>query len=88
MNSERRKEIAALIHRVEELGDQIALLQEAVEAVRDDEQDYYDNMPVSLQGGERGQAAEEALSYLEDAISAIEDFDVDSITSSLESASS
>lgn len=44
-----------------------------IEAIRDDERDAFDNMPESLQDGERGQTSEEAQSALEEALSALED---------------
>lgn len=39
---------------------------ELLETVKDDEQEYYDNMPEGLQAGEKGQKAEEVTSSLED----------------------
>lgn len=68
MNKERRKELEAIA----------ALLSDAkgrLEAVRDEEQEAFDNMPEGLQQGERGQAMEEAVSTLEDAASALEDIE-------------
>ena len=53
---------------IESLEDSKSML----EAVRDEEQDSYDNMPESLQNGERGEIAQEALNNLEEAISNIE----------------
>lgn len=43
-------------------------------------------MPEGLQGSDRGYAAEEAISNLEEAYSMLEDLNVDDIVSSLESA--
>ncbi len=66
MNKDRRTEINKAI----------GMLQEALsilETARDEEQEYYDNMPESLQGSERGEAAEQAVSNLEDACSNLED---------------
>jgi hypothetical protein len=66
MNNDRRKQINKAV----------ALMQEALsilETARDEEQEYYDNMPEGLQGSERGEAAEQAVSNLEDACSNLED---------------
>ena len=72
MNRERRAKIKAQINRINEIA---ASLQD----IMDEEQDYFDNMPENLQGSIRGDAAEEAISTLDDAVSALED-----VTSSLE----
>lgn len=65
MNAQRRKEIAAAILTLDEAKNQI-------EAVRDDEQAAFDNLPESLQQGEKGQSMEEAIGNLDDAISEME----------------
>jgi hypothetical protein len=65
MNAARRKEIA----KAQEL---IAEAIEILTGARDDEQDYFDAMPESLQGAEKGEAAEAAVSALEEAIDALE----------------
>lgn len=44
-----------------------------VEAVKDEEQDSFDNLPESLQCSERGEAMEEAVDELQIAIDSIED---------------
>jgi flagellar biosynthesis chaperone FliJ len=75
MNKERRKQIneAGVIfgkaHAMIE--DAKALLQDAL----DEEQEYYDNMPESLQGGDKGDMAQSAISALESAIEAMEGLD-------------
>ena len=74
MNNARRKEIdkvASLRERRESLAEEIADAKEALEGIRDDEQEYVDNMPESLQQGEKGEAAQEAISQLEEAIEAL-----------------
>lgn len=66
MNKTRRREIDSVTGGLTEL-------IEHLEAIRDDEQEYFDNMPESLQGSARGEAAEDAISNLEDAIRSAED---------------
>lgn len=66
MNKQRRKELNGIIEKLEDL-------KSYVEELRDEEQDYYDNMPENLQCGERGEIAESAISEMDDAISSIED---------------
>lgn len=73
MNAERRKKLT----------DAIAYINRAVqiiEDVRDDEQDSFDNLPESLQSGDRGmlmeeciQGMDEVLEELDSCISDIED---------------
>lgn len=65
MNKDRRQQLEKLIGELDDIKNQ-------VEALRDEEQDYYDNMPESLQGGEKGDIATEAISQLDEAISNIE----------------
>lgn len=66
MNKARRREIDSATGKLTEA-------IELLEAIRDDEQEYFDNMPESLQGSTRGEAAEDAISNLEDAIGFAED---------------
>lgn len=75
MNKARRLEIQKAMEKLDEA-------KAMLESCRDEEQDYFDNMPESLQGGDKGQAAENAISLLDDIISNIEDAisQVDDIT--------
>ena len=67
MNAERRKKLAAV---AEFIADE---LKSALEELRDEEQDYFDNIPENLQQGERYEQAESALDNLESAISSLEE---------------
>lgn len=64
MNQQRRKALS-------EIRDEIESLVERAEEARDEEQEYFDNMPESFQMGEKGDAASEALAQLETAIDAL-----------------
>ena len=66
MNAARRKQIA-------ELQERVAQLQADVEVVQQDEQQYLDDMPESLQEAERGQASQMALDSLDSAIASLTD---------------
>jgi hypothetical protein len=57
MNKQRRKAIAEAISAIEELVTDI-------ENLRDEEQEYHDNMPENMQQGEKGEAAEAAVDAL------------------------
>ena len=61
MNKQRRKELAEIINLIEEA-------RERLEAVRDDEQEAFDNMPESLQYSERGETMEDYISTMDELI--------------------
>lgn len=74
MNAARRKQIKAIITRLGKASDLgLEDLREALEGIRDEEQEAYDNMPEALQAGERGVASEAAVSALDDVISGLEE---------------
>ena len=60
---------------LEKINEQIGDLRTQLEDILADEQEYFDNMPESLQGSERGQASENAISDIECAISDLNDVD-------------
>lgn len=66
MNKQRRKELAEVFVVLEGARD-------ALESLKDEEQCYYDNMPESIQEGQRGEAADEAIDAMDDAITSLED---------------
>lgn len=78
MNAERRKNIRALINRLQdgvvegmEADTTLELLNEVkddIESLQGEEQDYYDNMPEGFQNGSKGDAAQEAISNFDTAL--------------------
>jgi hypothetical protein len=86
MNNERRKAISAVVKQLEQFPD-LDELQNELETIRDDEQEVFDNMPESLQQGERGQASEAAISALQEAIDMLDGFSIEELTGHLETAS-
>lgn len=66
MNADRRKELSILSEAVDDV---ISQLNDIVS----DEQEYYDNMPESLQGSERGEMSNDAIQAMESAVSNLED---------------
>jgi len=88
MNNQRRKDIQEIIQKMSTLSDMVEEIKEAVEAARDEEQEYLDNMPESLQVSDRGIAAEEAIDSLGEAWDVLDEFDTDTLTSNLEDAAS
>lgn len=74
MNQQRRKQLAELRDRMSDLQAQVSTLVEDLQGVRDDEQEYLDNMPESLQEGEKGQKAQAAIDLLESLIDELGNF--------------
>ena len=66
MNKQRREALAKQIAPLEEVKSQL-------DDLLSEEQEYKDNMPESLQNGEKGEAADNAISEIESAISSIEE---------------
>ena len=54
MNKDRRK-------RLTSIAEQISVLIDMAQEVLDEEQEAFDNMPESLQQGERGEAMQDAV---------------------------
>lgn len=66
MNKARRQSLEKARSLVDEA---IAIVEE----MKDEEQDYYDQMPESFQGGEKGESAQTAIDELESAATFLED---------------
>lgn len=68
MNKERRKAIESAMAT-------LAQARELVEDARDAERDYFDNMPESLQSGEKGERASAAADALDEACCAMDEIE-------------
>lgn len=66
MNKARRAQLDAIYAKIEELISE-------VETVTSDEQEYFDAMPESFQSGDKGDAAQNAISELESVSSYLDD---------------
>ena len=89
MNNERRKKIVGIIDRLNKVKEEINDLRCEVSSLQDEEQEAYDNLPESMQDGERGTAIQDKIDELESAYGAIMDdsmIDLDEAISQLESA--
>lgn len=87
MNNARRKQIADVMKQLEPLIAAIADISADIDNIKEEEQEYYDNIPDSLKSSERALASENALEYLDNAIQAIEEFTEADIVSMLASSS-
>ena len=79
MNKIRRKALAGIIAKLEELESLRQEIQEELEEIRDEEQEALDNMPESLQEGERGQQMQEYIDTMGSAMDDLDMMDVESI---------
>ena len=66
MNNARRKEI-------EKITADLEAIKERIEALQEEEQDAFDNLPESIQYGERGDTMQSAIDNLEYAADNIQD---------------
>lgn len=85
---EMRRKADGIINALTALKEEASRLRESVDDVREEEQEYRDNMPDSMADSERANAADEAISQLEEAISAldvIDEFSIDEIDDALDS---
>ena len=55
----------------------VSALKETIEGIRDEEQEYFDNMPEGFQNGDKGSTAQEAIDNLEAAIDDLDGIDWD-----------
>lgn len=73
MNNQRRKDIQTAMSLLEEANAKLDAAKSILETASEEEREAYDNLPESIQEGERGCAMEEAADNLDDAVSTIED---------------
>ncbi len=87
MNKQRRKAIQAVKDRfANEVQPLLDAIKGEIEAIRDEEQDAWDNLPESMQYGDKGDRIQEAIDALEEAADECDDFDFDLITDPLDTA--
>lgn len=66
MNNVRRKQLQQIIDRIEDL-------KSDLESIKEEEEEYRDNIPENLQGSERYEMADEACNNLDYAFDSLED---------------
>lgn len=70
MNKARRKELSDVIkalNMVTNKNDLLCIINE-LDSIKDDEQDYYDNIPENLQYSQRAEDSERAIDNLEESL--------------------
>lgn len=83
MNAKRRKALAAIITRLEELDSMREEIREQLAAVRDEEQEALENMPESLQESDRGQQMQEYIDTMENVTGELDLIDIESLIDQL-----
>jgi len=89
MNNDRRKRIDAILEDLAKLTAAIDALPDsgdissAIEEIAGEEREYYDNMHENLQGGERGEIAEQAASNMEEAQGEMDELGVSELSDKL-----
>ena len=76
MNNTRRKKLRELIEKTEGI-------KQEIEELRTEEEEYYNNMPSSVQDGEKGDRAQTVIEYLDEAMTAAGDV-IENLTSAAE----
>ncbi len=61
MNNQRRKVLDAAAH-------ELAVIADTIENAQDEEQEYYDGMPESFQASDKGDASQDAIDLIEQAL--------------------
>lgn len=73
MNNARRKAIAEVLRKVGNVKGEIEAIMYEIEYIKGEEEEYKDNIPENLQGGEKYEVAEAAVGNLEDAYNGLDD---------------
>ena len=76
MNNTRRKSLRELIEKTEGI-------KQEIEEIKPEEEEYYNNMPSSVQDGEKGDRAQTVIEYLDEAMTAAGDV-IENLTSAAE----
>lgn len=97
MNATRRRHLSKIMDRVEDLQVAMRQLNETRDAIvsdlqqhHDEVEEQFDDLSEKQQEGEKGNAMEETMSYLQDALSELEqldlEFSADDILSAIDNA--
>ena len=73
MNNTRRTAISRVSQKVGNIKGELEALMQEIEEIKGEEEDYKDNIPENLQGGEKYVIAENAIENLEEAYNSLDD---------------
>ena len=86
MNKLRRKALTELVKKLEEIQSDICAACESLAELRDEEEEYIENMPEGIRYSERGERAETAFDNLTGAVEDIENLDLEAIIDQINEA--
>ena len=86
MNKARRKAILDQQDALDRALDVLTMIRDNLQEIRDEEEEAYDNMPESLQDGERGMTSQAAIENLDQVIDSISNLVDDDQHSALDTA--
>lgn len=84
MNRARRKELKRILGIMDELTAKIEEVKEELQNVIDEETEAYDNLPGSIQDGERGEQMQEYIDTLQDVVDSLDELDTDDLYEKIE----
>lgn len=84
MNKIRRKELAHIVTMLEELDALREQIREQLAEIEDEEQEALDNMPESLQDGEKGQQMQEYIDTMENVTGELDLIDIEGLIDQLQ----
>jgi hypothetical protein len=84
MNKARRKQLDKALLILAEAAAKTAEARAAIVAVKDDEQEAYDNLSEGAQDGDNGQAMQSALSAMEEAVDTLDAIDLAAVQKNLD----
>jgi molecular chaperone GrpE (heat shock protein) len=73
MNKQTRDKVAKIWEELGGIQDALRVIQEDIEAIKDQEQEKYDNLSERAQEGEKGEALSSIIDSLESALGSIEE---------------
>ena len=88
MNALRRKQLQAILDQIENLKSEIDSVSSDLETLKDEEVEYFNNIPENFQSSERYERAETSSSALEEAYDNLYDMisQLEEVASSIEEA--
>lgn len=84
MNKIRRKELARIIEKLEQLDALREEIREELASVMDEEQEALDNMPESLQESEKGEQMQEYIDTMENVTGELDLIDIEDLIDQLQ----
>ena len=83
MNKARRKELAQIVAKLEALEALHLEIKDELQAVIEEEQEAFDNLPEGFQESERGEQMQEYIDAMESALDDLEQLDIDEVRDQL-----